>query len=126
MFGIIQLTAKLFCSNSLSSNHISGQLVISDNFLSQTLRPTQLFNCSETDSSTIANIFLSKKFEGDKARFQLFEEEIKMALLSEIGEYGVTFLITDWPIDPDTNKPVYDHRYTMKPQLVLLQGGDAE
>jgi len=81
---------------------------------------------SETNSSTIANVFLSKKFEGDKARFQLFEAEVKMALLSEIGEYGVTFLTTEWPIDPDSNKPVYDHRYTMRPQLELLEGGNAE
>jgi len=43
---------------------------------------------------------MNKKFEGDEARLQLFEAEIKMALLSEIGEYEVTFLTTEWPIDP--------------------------
>ena len=80
----------------------------------------------ETNSSTIANVFLNKKYEGDKARFQLFEAEVKMALLSEVGEYGVTFLTTEWPIDPDDGKPVYDHRYTMRPILEPLEGGNAE
>ena len=80
----------------------------------------------ETNSSTIANTYLNKKFEGDKARFQLFEAEVKMALLSEIGEYGVNFLTTDWPIDPATNKPVYDNRYKMKQILEPLETGNPE
>jgi len=80
----------------------------------------------ETNSSAIANTFLNKRFEGDKARFQFSEAEVKMALLSDIGEYGVTFLSTEWPIDPDTNKPIYDHRYTMRPILEPLEGGNVE
>ena len=59
----------------------------------------------ETNSSTIANVFLNKKYEGDKARFQLFEAEVKMALLSEVGEYGVTKLRDQgyWFIQPPTS-----------------------
>jgi len=69
---------------------------------------------------------LNKTFEDDKARFKLFEAEVKMALLSEIGDYGVTFLTSDWQINPESNKPEYDHRYTVRPILKPLENGNAE
>jgi hypothetical protein len=83
----------------------------------------------ETNSSTIGSKFVRKRFEGDKTQFQQFEAEIITALLSEIGEYGVKYLTTEWPVDPDTSAVIMDHRYTMLPILAPLgidEGTSAE
>lgn len=51
--------------------------------------------------------FQTRKYEGSKLHWEAFVDDIKAAIQghSHSRDHGITYLFTDWPVDPtDPNK----------------------
>ena len=80
---------------------------------------------SSKTSGVKANVFINEKFAGDKPTFQGFADEVRTHVMNEIGEVGVRYLFTDWPIKPGTeNEPLLSSEFIPLPVPQLLDGQD--
>ena len=75
-------------------------------------------------ASSATERFKEEPYDGDKIKFQDFENEVKTVVGSKCGHFGLEYLGTDWPIDGGTGLPTVSSKFKVMevPESLDLTG----